>query len=120
MTTTQLCYLDASRVYGPTGELGQLDVRSRRNERLGTLDGVLIDPEDRRLRFYVLEVPGWLVNHRCLLPADAAATVDRQENALRLELERDDLKQCEEFDGASVREFTPEDAIAPTFARYIA
>jgi hypothetical protein len=119
MTTTQLCYIDASRVYGPTGDLGQLDVRGRANERLGTIDGVLIDPEDRRLCFYVLDVPGWRA-HRCLLPADAAARVDREENTLRLELEREDLKDCEEFDMSSFREFTPEDAIAPTFARYIA
>jgi hypothetical protein len=54
------------------------------------------------------------------LPADAAARVDREENTLRLELEREDLKDCEEFDMSSFREFTPEDAIAPTFARYIA
>ncbi len=120
MATTQLCYLDASRVYGPTGDLAQLDVRGRANERLGTVDGVLIDPEDRRLCFYVLEVPGWLARHRCLLPADAAARVDREENALRHEPEREDLKDCETFDMSSFREFTPEDAIAPTFARYIA
>jgi hypothetical protein len=120
MTTTSLCYLDASRVFGPTGDLGQLDVRGRANERLGTLEGVLIDPEDRRLRFYVLEVPGWVTRHRYLLPADAAARVDREENTLRLELEPEDLKDCEEFDMSSFREFTPEDAIAPTFARYIA
>ena len=40
--------------------------------------------------------------------------------SLRLDMETDDFTALEEFDDATVREFTEEDAIAPTFARYLA
>jgi len=113
-----LCYLNASRVLGPTGRLAALTVRTRHNEAVGTVDGVLVDPLARRLRYYVVEARN-LEHRRYLLPADAAATVDGERNALRLELETGDLRNLEEFDTARVREFTDEDAIAPTLHRYL-
>jgi hypothetical protein len=41
-------------------------------------------------------------------------------NALRLEMETDDFTALDEFDSSTVREFTEEDAIAPTLSRYLA
>jgi hypothetical protein len=45
--------------------------------------------------------------------------VDCERNALRVEMEADDLYGLEEFDTRRVREFTDEDAIAPTLHRYL-
>jgi hypothetical protein len=113
-----LCYLNASRVLGPTGRLAALTVRTRHNEPLGSVDGVLIDPLARTLCYYVVETRNF-EHRRYLLPADAPATVDCERNALRVEMEADDLYGLEEFDTRRVREFTDEDAIAPTLRRYL-
>ena len=113
----RLFYLEASKVIGPTGHLDTLDVRTRQDELCGSVDGVLIDPLARQLRYLVLETGDWRRHRRCLLPADAAATVDRTGNHLRLEIEADELGALEEFDTALVERFTAEDAISPTLHR---
>jgi hypothetical protein len=109
----RLCYLEASKVMGPTGHLDTLDVRTREDEFFGSVDGVLIDPLARRLRFFVLDTGNWRTHRRCLLPADATATVDRHGNHLRLQMEADELGALEEFDTARV-DFTADDATART------
>ena len=59
-TSPRLCYLDAARVAGPAGELAGATVETSAAEPLGTLDGVLIDPDERRVRYLVVERTGWL------------------------------------------------------------
>jgi hypothetical protein len=120
VTGARLCYLEASRVMGPTGLLTAFDVRTRHDQPLGSVDGVLIDPAERKLRYFVIETPGSLNHCRYLLPVEAAATMNPEGNALRLEMETDDFTALDEFDSTTVREFTEEDAIAPTLSRYLA
>ena len=112
----QLCYLDASRVNGPTGQLDSVDLLAHDDEPLGSLNGVLIDPTERRLRYFVVEKPGWFRRRRYLVPADEPATVERSRNALRLKVGKDELSSFEEFDTASVREFSDDDLITAMFA----
>jgi hypothetical protein len=116
----RLCYLDASKVMGPNGLLASVDVRTRDDQRLGSIDGVLIDPAERRLRYFVIESAKSADHRRYLLPVDAAATVAPEGSALRLAMETDEPTSLDEFDSGMVREFTEEDAIAPSFARYLA
>jgi len=116
----RLCYLDASRVLGPCGLLQALDVRTSHDESLGSLDGVVIDPAERKLRFFVVEPVGSVNHRRILLPVEAAASVAPEGHTLRIELESGDFDGLDEFDMADFREFTEEDAIAPTLARFIA
>jgi PRC-barrel domain len=120
VTVAGLCYLEASKVMGPTGLLNAFDVRTRHNRSLGSIDGVLIDPAARKLRFFVIEASGWLDHRRYLLPVEAAATMNPEGHSLRLEMETDDFTALDEFDMAAVREFTPEEGIAPTLFRYLA
>jgi hypothetical protein len=119
VTIPRLCYLDASKVMGPTGLLASLDVLTRHDQPFGSIGGVLIDPAERQLRYFVIESPG-SPNHRYLLPIEAAATMAPEGTALRLDMETDDFTALDEFDWATVREFTEEDAIAPTLSRYLA
>ncbi|MEO7276135.1 MAG: PRC-barrel domain-containing protein [Vicinamibacterales bacterium] len=116
----RLCYLGASRVLGPTGVLAALDVRTMHNQSLGSLDGVVIDPAERRLRFFVVEPSGSVNHRRILLPVEAAASVAPEGGTLRIELESGEIEALDEFDMADFREFTEEDAIAPTLSRYLA
>jgi|SoimicmetaTmtLPC_FD_contig_51_872396_length_579_multi_1_in_0_out_0_1 hypothetical protein len=120
VTIPRLCYLDASRVMGPAGLLASVDVRTRHDQPLGSIGGVLIDPAEHKLRYFVIESPGLASQRRYLLPIEAAATMAPEGTSLRLDMETDDFTALEEFDDATVREFTEEDAIAPTFARYLA
>jgi len=120
VTIPRLCYLDASKVMGPAGLLASLDVRTRHDQSLGSIEGVLIDPAERKLRYFVIESPKSADHRRYLLPIEAAATMTPEGTCLRLVMEADDFTRLDEFDGQAVREFTEEDAIAPTFARYLA
>jgi len=120
VSNERLCYLDASRVLGPTGLLAALDVRTMHDQPVGSVDGVVIDPAERRLRFFVVEPSGSVNHRRILLPVEAAASVAPEGRTLRIELESGEIAGLHEFDMADFREFTAEDAIAPTLARYIA
>jgi hypothetical protein len=120
VTFRRLCYLDASKVMGPTGLLAALDVRTRHDQPVGSIEGVLIDPEERKLRFFVIESPESQGSRRYLLPVEAAATMTPEGTSLRLDMEPYDFNALDEFDGATVRQFTEEDAIAPTLSRYLA
>ena len=87
----RLCYLEASRVLGPTGFLAALDVRTCLDQSLGIIDGVVIDPAERKLRFFVVEPSGSVNNRRVLLPVEAAASVAPEGGTLRVELESGEM-----------------------------
>ena len=120
VTIPRLCYLDASKVMGPGGLLASLDVRTPQDQFLGSIDGVLIDPAERKLRYFVLESAGSTDHRRYLLPIEAAATIAPEGTSLRLAMETDDFTRLDEFDCDTVRQFTEEDAIAPTLHRFLA
>jgi hypothetical protein len=116
----RLCYLDASKVLSPAGGgLSRLDLRSPDDQILGNLEGVIIDPTERRLRYFVVESSSGFRIRRYLVPVDGGARVESDSCTLRLDVAPDDLSACEEFDG-SVREFSDEDLVAATFARHTA
>lgn len=117
---SHLCYLDASQVQSPAGELSTLDLQSVNGEPLGNLQGVLIDPGARRLRYFVVESPGWFRRRRYLVSADRPACVESGLGALRLDVAARDLARCEEFDAGAVREFSEEDAVTAMFAQRVA
>jgi hypothetical protein len=116
MNDARLCYLQASRVVGPTGRFGSMPVRGRGDASLGTVDGVLIDPERRCVRFLIVQ-DAQAAPRQYLLPVDESPRVERQTPALRVDC--DDLLGCELFDPRSVDEYTEEDAVAPTLRRYL-
>ena len=118
VTAARLCYLEASRVMGPAGLLTACDVRTRHDQPIGSVDGVLIDPAEGKLRYFVIETPGSVDHRRYLFPVESEATMNG--NALRLDMETGEFAELDEFDSTSVRDFTEEDAIAPTLSRYLA
>jgi hypothetical protein len=111
----RLCYLDASKLVSSVGTLSHVDLRGADDRLLGVLDGVVIDPTERRVRYFVVESAGWLRRKRFLLPADATARVESDLGELRLEVNSDDLSRCEEFRAGSVRDFDDDDLIAGVF-----
>jgi hypothetical protein len=114
----RLCYLDAANVIGPTGQMmAAMPVQGRREASLGTMAGVLIEPEQRRVRCLVVRSAA--DGRRCyVVPVDAVARVQRAEASLVLDA--DDLTVWALFDRKAVDDFTEEDAIAPSFHKYLA
>ena len=111
-----LRYLDASRVDSPLGYLGSLEVCGVDNRRLGRVSGVLIDPGQRRLRFYVVSsspAPG----RTYLLSTDSPACMDPERNLLRFEMEPEDLARCPEFRRSSTPDMSDDDLVDALFAR---
>lgn len=119
-TSQRLCYLDAARVAGPAGELAGATVETSAAEPLGTLDGVLIDPDERRVRYLVVERTGWLRRRKYVIPAECPAQVDAQNRALRIDVEPDALSRLDDLDEGSIGEFTDEDFVRAMFARQVA
>jgi PRC-barrel domain len=113
----QLCYLEASKVEGRDGDLAGLTVQTEGNETLGTLDGVLIDPTERRLRYFVVETRGLLRRRRYLLSADVPVRVEPDKHRLRVDAANTDVDRSDEFDVRTVRPFSSEDAIDAMFSR---
>jgi hypothetical protein len=117
---SRLCYLDASKVQSPVGELAGVELRSSSDQTLGNLDGVVIDAGERRVLYFVIEKPGWFHKRRYLLPADAVARVEPGRRALKVDVQPEELRGCEEFDHSTVRDFSDDDLIAAMFARDVA
>ena len=113
---THLCYLNASKVDSPAGALSQMDVQTVDGEDIGDLDGVLIDPAARRIRYYVIGLRRWFGRRRYLLPADAPAQLESARKALRFRIELPALESCREFRKGDVREFSDGDVLTAIFA----
>jgi hypothetical protein len=112
-----LCYLEASKLEGPAGELAGLAVRTEGDEKLGTFDGVLIDPTQRRLRYFVVEDRGLLRRRRYLLSADVPIRVGSEGQSLRIDVHKTDVTLSGEFDLRTVRPYSSEDAVDAMFSR---
>jgi hypothetical protein len=110
-----LCYLPARDVEIPDGRLTEYDLCSLDDRKLGTLDGVLIDPVKRRVRYFVVRARGWLGKKRYLLSADQTAHLEPEANTLRVDVEAQDPWQ-QTFDAHSVRRFGEPDLMAALFS----
>ena len=83
----RLNFLDANRVEHMAG----VEVRLGKNQRVGEIDGFVIDRATRRLRYFVVDPHS--ANERCLLSADKPAVLDVEERTLRVEAEPGDLER---------------------------
>jgi hypothetical protein len=98
---SELCYIDALSLEGPLADFDHVDVRDRTDWKIGRLDGVIIDPAERRLRYLVVDNDR-LAPHRYLVPLDATQ-LDVEHRALYVHA---DLTSCEEFDERRFRTFS--------------
>ena len=116
---SDLRYLDAHHVRCPLGTLAGLEVRTADDEKLGRVDGVLLDPGQRCVRYFVVQTPGLLRRRRYLVPVDAAAHVEGREMILRIQARAEEVAP-ERFDARAVRPFSDEDAVTAMFATHAA
>jgi hypothetical protein len=112
--TSELCYLDASKVTSPVGVLSEMDLLTADGQPFGSIEGIVIEAAARRVRYFAVQSSGWFRNRRYLLDVDQLVQVEAERKALRL---RGDLAghQVEGLDTASLREFSDDDLLAILF-----
>ena len=117
--TSDLSYLDASKVTSPAGVLSELDVLSADGQRLGNIEGVIIDAAARHVRYLSVRLSGWFGRRRYLVQTDQLGQIEGDRKALRL---RGDIRNqaVRGLDNATFREFSDDDLLAAMFAPHAA
>lgn len=95
--SSRLRYVDADTVDDTVIDFDDLHVRAADGEKLGEVEGFIIDPELRRAYYIVVDSGGWFSSRHYLVPI-GHARVDRGERALRLDIGRDAITSYPEFD----------------------
>jgi len=105
---SRLRYLDADDVDDDAVAYDGLAVVGPDGDKLGKVDGFIIDPEGRRVHHIVVDSGGWFTSQRFLLPiGHAALTEDR--TALRTDISREALRRFPDYEEARFREFTDDE-----------
>jgi sporulation protein YlmC with PRC-barrel domain len=111
--TSELSYLDASKVTSPAGVLSELDVLSAEGQRLGSIEGVVIDAAGRHVHYLAVRLSGWLGRRRYLVQADQLGQIEGK--GLRLLV---DLRNAvvHGLDASAIRKFSDEDVVTAMLA----
>jgi hypothetical protein len=106
-----LRYLDADHVEAPLTEFGAADILDCQGQKMGSIDGVLVDPGQRKAVYLVIR-RGRIGAHRELLPI-ADLHIEANGRALRLQSETAPL---ERFDPRRYPTFSDDDLLTAMFA----
>ena len=114
----RLKYLDAERIHTPAGLLDGAAVFGPSHETLGKLDGVLIDPHRRKVRYCVVEAGHQPSSaHHYLLPLTSMRLV-RGERALEVDVDADELSHMDEVEPDDLPRFDESDLRAARTASH--
>ena len=102
-----LRYIAASQVESGVTDLAGFDVLTSTGQKLGELDGLIVDPPERSIRFAVVGRGTRRERHRLLVPL-SLAQLDVERKALQVDLESD--ADCPEFDDEAFPEFSRQDS----------
>lgn len=80
----------------PAGPLDDMVVVTTGDVPIGKLEGLIVDPDERHVRYYVVESRDWFKTHRYLVP-DAPHHIDWNRRALQVELDEKALAQLPEL-----------------------
>ena len=112
----QLCYLDAASVKGPFPTCDGVGVWNDQDGMIGRLDGIVLNPESRQVRYLVVAARTAFRRHRYLLPF-RDTRVDVQHRAFRVDAHKRDLASCERFEPEAFRFFSDGDLMAALFPK---
>ena len=87
---SRLRYLDADDVDDSVVDFDGLDVRGRDGEKLGDVNGFIVDLASGRLLYVVVDSGGWFRSRRFLAPI-GHAVIDLARRALTLDITRERL-----------------------------
>jgi hypothetical protein len=111
----QLRYLEAAKVEHPTGTLEGYEICTDAQERLGSIDGVLLMPLQRRVRYFVIESPGW-TRRKYLVSASPSTRIDTEDGRIYVGAQR----YVRPYDPESVPPFSDDDLIETMFSSQVA
>lgn len=103
-----LRYLDADDLDDSTVAFDDLDVHGQDGEKLGELDGFLVEHGAGSVRYLVVDSGGWFRSRRFLVPADHV-TIDREAKAVRVSASRASFIDHPEFDEDQFGRFSDEE-----------
>jgi len=95
---SRLRYLDAEDIDDSVVDFDGLAVRGHDDEKLGDIDGFIVDVNSGRVLYAVVDSSGWFTTRRFLLPIGHAMIVDRAGGTLRTDLTRKSLEKYPRFE----------------------
>ena len=107
-----LRFLTTDRIDTSLGRLHEVTVTTPSNARLGTLDGMLVDPDERRVQYLVVAARGWFKMRHYLVPLRTARFVDGARQ-LETDIEADELGRLPQVDPNQLPDFGADDRTAP-------
>jgi hypothetical protein len=105
---SRLRYLDADGVDSSVVDFDGLDVCGGDGERLGAVEGFIVDLASGRVLYIVIDSGGWFRSRRFLAPI-GHAVIDKSRRALSLDISKERLHHYPEFDEARFSAFTDAD-----------
>jgi PRC-barrel domain len=105
---SRLRFLAADAVTDDVVNYDGLEVRGPSEEKLGRVDGFIVDAEAGRVYYVVVDSGGWFSSRRFLLPI-GHATIDPDRKVLHVAVSKDALSKYPEFDEDRFRQFSDED-----------
>lgn len=112
----RLRYLEAAKVEYPDGTLDGFEICTEASESLGSLEGVLVEPSRRRVRYFVIGPRGWK-RRRYLVPAECPARIDTDDSRIYVEAGRADVRP---YEPSRVLRFSDVDVVDALFAPRVA
>jgi hypothetical protein len=108
---TALRFLPADRTRFGRCQIEKFAVKNESAEPIGELEGFIIDPPARKIRYVVVHPRGFL-SRPCLVPLPGTR-LDTESATLLVE---EPLSGCEPFDAARFPEVSDEDVLTAVFA----
>ena len=107
----ELRYLDAAHVEGPLPQFQSVELLDANDEKIGRVDGIIVDPRKRRAEYLVVARANG--RRRYLLPMEQIR-VDAERHALAVE-DAEPIDQLDEFDSEQFPRFSDDDLITALF-----
>jgi PRC-barrel domain len=111
-----LRYISASQVETPAGSLDQLDVLNQEESSVGKLEGIVVDPGERQVRYFVVKSQRQFRSRHYLLPL-APATIDAAHRTMHLDVEPDDVSELVDGPAEAFPTFSDDDLLAALFSK---
>jgi PRC-barrel domain protein len=92
-----LRYIEAGKIRDRTLALEGMKVRNDAGEKLGSVDGLIVDSDSGRTYYIVVDAPGWFSARQWLLPI-GQTRLDDDRDALIAHLSRDQVNRFPGFD----------------------
>jgi PRC-barrel domain len=106
--SSRLRYVDADEVGSEVVDFDGLKVRTPGGDKLGEVDGFILDPDAQRAYYIVVDSGGWFSSRKFLLPI-GHARIDGDGDALVVDVTRDTISRYPEYDRNSFEKLEGDD-----------